>query len=334
MCASRGTVRATTSGDSYFRLMRTAPPLFVLPRRTLEERMYERILIPTDGSDHAIRAAEHAMALARAFDATVRVIGVVDIQGAAGPFDAGGVDDAFVENQKSQAREAIEAVEALTDQRVDAAVLEGTPATAIVDDAAEFDADLIVMGTHGRTGVHRYVVGSVTERVVRLADAPVLTARAGVELGPAGDCDDVLIPTDGSDLATVAVDHGIAIAEQFDARVHAVSIVDVGDLAARVEYTPPAEALERVRDERTDATEAIADRARATGLDARTEVREGFPAEDLIEYAGEEGIDLLAMGTHGRTGLNRFLLGSTTERIIRHAEAPVLAVNAGEDADE
>ncbi|SEO68847.1 Nucleotide-binding universal stress protein, UspA family [Halorientalis persicus] len=295
--------------------------------------MYERILIPTDGSDHAIRAAEHAMALARAFDASVRVIGVVDIQDSAGPFNAGGVDDAFVETLHSQASESIEAVEALTDQRVETDIIEGTPANCIADDAAEFDADLIVMGTHGRTGVHRYVVGSVTERVVRLADAPVLTARAGVELGPAGGCDDVLIPTDGSDLASVAVEHGIAIAEQFDARVHAVSIVDVGDLAMRVEYTPPTEALERVRDQRTEATEAIADRAREAGLEVRTAVREGFPAEDLIEYADEEGIDLLAMGTHGRTGLNRFLLGSTTERIIRHADAPVLAVNARERDD-
>ncbi|RXK46635.1 universal stress protein [Halorientalis pallida] len=296
--------------------------------------MYERILIPTDGSDHAVRAAEHAMALARAFDATVRVIGVADVQGAAGPFDAGGVDDAFVDELKSQGRESIEAIEALTDRRVETDILEGTPANGIVDDAAEFGADLIVMGTHGRTGVHRYVVGSVTERVVRLADAPVLTARAGVELGPAGECDDVLIPTDGSDLADVAVDHGLAIADRFDARIHAVSIVDVGDLATRVEYTPPTEALERVRDERTDATEAVAKRAREAGLDARTAVREGFPAEGLLDYADENEIDLLAMGTHGRTGLNRVLLGSTTERIIRHADAPVLAVNAREEVDE
>ncbi|AQL44319.1 universal stress protein [Halorientalis sp. IM1011] len=290
--------------------------------------MYDRILVPTDGSDHAVRAAEHALALARAFDATVRVIGVVDIQSVAGPFNAGGVDDEFVDGLKSQARESIEAVEALTDERVETDVLEGTPAKSIVDDAADFDADLIVMGTHGRTGINRYVVGSVTERVVRLADAPVLTARAGIEAGPAGDCDDVLIPTDGSDYATVAVDHGIAIADRFDARVHAVSIVDVGDIAMRVDYTPPTETLERVRNERSDASEAVAERAREAGLDVRTEVREGFPAAGLLEYAGEEGIDLIAMGTHGRTGLNRYLLGSTTERIVRHADAPVLAVNA------
>ena len=295
--------------------------------------MYERILVPTDGSDHAGRAAEHALALAQAFDATVRVIGIVDIQSAAGPFDAGGVDHEFVDDLESQARENMDAVAALTDDRVEMEVLDGTPADVIVADAAAFDADLIVMGTHGRTGIHRYVVGSVTERVVRLADAPVLTARAGVESGPAGDCDDVLIPTDGSDHATIAVDHGIAIADRFDARVHAVSIVDVGDLAARVEYTPPTEALERVRGQRTEATEAIAARAREAGLDVRTDVREGFPAEDLLDYADEEGIDLFAMGTHGRTGLNRYLLGSTTERIVRHADAPVLAVNARETSE-
>jgi nucleotide-binding universal stress UspA family protein len=312
----------------------TVPPLFVPARSIVTETMYERILIPTDGSDHAERAAEHAVALARAFDATVRVISVVDLQAAAGPFNAGGVGDDFYDELEAEARDAIDAVAGLADDQVETGVVEGNPADAIVDDAAAFDADLIVMGTHGRTGVHRYVVGSVTERVVRLADAPVLTARAGVEVGPAGECDDVLLPTDGSDPATVAVDHAIAIAEQFDARMHVVSIVDVGDLATRVDYTPPTMALERVREERKEATEAIAERAREAGLDVRTEIREGFPAEDLLDYAAEEGIDLLAMGTHGRTGLNRFLLGSTTERIIRHADAPVLAVNARDRTDE
>ncbi|MFB6082832.1 MAG: universal stress protein [Halorientalis sp.] len=292
--------------------------------------MYERILVPTDGSDHAERAAEHALALARVFDATVRVISVVDLEGAAGPFDAGGVSDEFVDELEAEARDAIDGIAALADGQFRAEVLEGRPADAIVDDAREFGADLIVMGTHGRTGVHRYVVGSVTERVVRLADAPVLTARAGIEAGPAGNCDDVLLPTDGTEHATVAVDHGIAIAERFDARVHAVSIVDVGDLATRVEYTPPTETLEHVHEERVEAVEAIADRAREAGLDARTEVREGFPAEDLLAYADEEGIDLFTMGTHGRTGLNHLLLGSTTERIIRHADAPVLAVHSRE----
>lgn len=311
----------------------SVPALFVPSRSTTTETMYDRILIPTDGSEGAVRAAEHALALAQAFDAAVRVIGVADVQRAAGPFDAGGVDDRFVEKLKADASESITAIEAITDERVETAVLEGDPAATIVEDAGAFDADLIVMGTHGRTGVRRYVVGSVTERVVRLADAPVLTARAGIESGPAGDCDDVLIPTDGSEYAGVAVDHGIAIAERFDACVHAVSIVDVGDLAARVEYTPPTDALERIREQRTDATAAIADRAREAGLDARTDVREGFPASDLLEYADEAGIDLLAMGTHGRTGLNRFLLGSTTERVIRHADAPVLAVNAPPESD-
>jgi nucleotide-binding universal stress UspA family protein len=94
--------------------------------------MYERSLIQTDGSDHAVRAAEHAVALSRVFDATVRVVGVAGIQGAAGPFDAGGVDDAFVDELKPRASESIRTTETVTGRRVATAVLEGKPADAMV----------------------------------------------------------------------------------------------------------------------------------------------------------------------------------------------------------
>lgn len=297
--------------------------------------MYETVLIPTDGSEHANLAAEHALELARAFDATVHVLGVVDIRDAAGPFDAGGVNQAFVESLESQAEEHVDAVETLaTDtDSIETAVRRGQPADAIVDYAAEIDCDMIVMGTHGRTGIHRYVAGSVTERVVRLADAPVFTARKS-DVGPEpGAYDEILVPTDGSAPAAAAVDHGIALATRFDARIHAVSIIDVGDLASRPNLTPPTELLESLREERTEATEEIATAAREAGLETVTAVTEGIPARDLLEYAENNGIDLATMGTHGRTGLNRYLLGSTTERLIRHAGMPVLAVPAHDRGD-
>jgi nucleotide-binding universal stress UspA family protein len=294
--------------------------------------MYETILVPTDGSDHANRAAEHALALARAFDATVHVLGVVDVLAAAGPFNAGGVDDSFTDTLEEGVREHVAAVERLAtdDDAIETATRKGKPAETIVDYAAEIDCELVAMGTHGRTGIHRYVSGSVTERVVRLADVPVFTARH-TDAGPEpGVYDDILVPTDGSDPATAAVEHGVSIAAAFDATVHAVSIIDVGDLASRPSIAPPTELLERLREERTEAVDEIAAAARERGVDAVTEVTEGIPARDLLEYTEDNDIDLLTMGTHGRTGINRYLLGSTTERLIRHAGAPVLAVPARE----
>lgn len=294
--------------------------------------MYDTILVPTDGSGHSVRAAEHGYYLARLFDATVHVINVVDVQRAGGMFDAGGVDQAFVDRLKEEGKEAVETVEAVGDERdaVKTAVVTGDPAETILEYADDHGADMIAMGTHGRTGLDRYVAGSVTERVVRLATVPVLTVRATDRSRIAGDYDDVLVPTDGSETAAAAVDHGLAIAQPADARIHAVNIVDVGGLVASPDNTPPPEVLERLTSEAEAMTDRIATHARELELEAVTAVREGFPARDLLEYTEENDIDLVAMGTAGRTGLNRYLLGSTTERLIRHAEMPVVAINTRE----
>jgi nucleotide-binding universal stress UspA family protein len=295
--------------------------------------MYDTILIPTDGSEHAVRAAEYGVYLARAFDATVHLLAVVDVQSAGGLFDAGGLDDAFVDRLEAEGETSLEAVEAVTadTDRVRTALVRGSPAEAILEYAAEQDADVIAMGTHGRTGVNRYIAGSVTERVVRRAEVPVLTVRATDGSRLDGDYTDVLVPTDGSEAADAAVAHGLAVAERVGARVHAVNVVDVSRFGAGPDFAPVLELHDNLVERGEAVTESIAARAREDGLDAVSEVREGSPSRSLLAYADEQGIDLITMGTHGRSGLDRYLLGSTTERTIRHAEMPVLVVTAGRD---
>ena len=294
--------------------------------------MYDTILVPTDGSEHAIRAAEHAHYLARMFDATAHLVSAADIQTAGGMFNAGGVDQQFIERIEAENEEAIAATEAAFEgDVVETAVLRGRPANAIVEYADEHDVDFISMGTHGRTGVNRYVAGSVTERIVRRAPCPVLTTKAIERSELTGDYEEIMVPTDGSDAASIAIDHGIEIAKRAGARVHAVNIVDVGAVTLTPSSSAPTELVERFEAEGERATEEIVDRATDAGLNATTSVHEGVPASDLLAYANEHGIDLITMGTTGRTGFNRYLLGSTAERVIRHAEMPVLAVNARKD---
>lgn len=293
--------------------------------------MYDTILVPTDGSEHASRAAEHATAFARAFDATVHVLGVADVQAAAGLFSAGGVDDAFVDRVEAECERAIDGLGDVVGgaPSVRTAVVRGRPSEAILDYVDDHGVDLVAMGTHGRTGIDRYVAGSVTERVVRLARVPVLTARRTARAF-GGDYDDVLVPTDGSTAAGRAVDHALAVAGAFDATVHAVNVVDVGSLSVTADYSLPGEVIEALREAGETATAAVAARAREAGLDAVTAVRDGTPARGLLDYAEEAGVDLVTMATAGRTGPSRYLLGSTTERMVRHSEVPVLAVDARE----
>ncbi|NHN43058.1 universal stress protein [Halorubellus sp. JP-L1] len=292
--------------------------------------MYDTIVVPTDGSEYARLAASHASEVAVAFDATVHVVSVVDEEAASSVFERGGLDDERREELRSKATAAIaDAEDVLADvDRVETAVVDGRTMESILGYVDEVDADLVAMGTHGRTGVDRYVAGSVTERVLRRIDVPVLTVREGESARALAEYDDVVVPTDGSDAANAAVGHALAFATVGDATVHAVNVVDVGSLAASAETTPPADLLERFEIAGEEATEAVAERASDAGLNAETAILKGSPGHELLEYASEHDADLLAMGTTGRTGLDRYLLGSTTERVVRHADRPVLAVNA------
>ncbi|WP_324662922.1 universal stress protein [Haloarcula sediminis] len=293
--------------------------------------MYDHILVPTDESDHAERAADHAALLAGAFDATVHLLTVVDIEAGAGPFSAGGVDKNYIERQMTDHREALAEREADLNVPVETSVATGAPSEGILDYVEDNQIDLVVMGTHGRSGLRRYLTGSVAERVVRLSPVPVLTVRA-TETGTVGSgYGDILVPTDGSERAAAAVGHAIAVAGAFGSTVHAVSVVNVGDIATGADVTVPRDLLAEFEDAAAEATEAVAREAEDAGLDAVTEVRTGRPKQDLLEYITDRDIDLVVMGTHGRTGLDRVLLGSTAEALLRRAEVPVLTVSEPSD---
>ncbi|APW99828.1 universal stress protein UspA [Halobiforma lacisalsi AJ5] len=135
--------------------------------------------------------------------------------------------------------------------------------------------------------------------------------------------DDVLIPTDGSDDTRRSIEHGLTIAERFDATVHALSIVPEGPLGT-FESEDAAPAARR-------AVDHVAFEADRRGIDATTAVRQGVPHEEILNYADEEGIDAIVMGTQGRTGLDRVLVGSVTERIVRMADIPVVTVRLADD---
>ena len=138
--------------------------------------------------------------------------------------------------------------------------------------------------------------------------------------------DTILVPTDGSEQAETALTHAVALAERYGAALHVLYVVDTGSMAAAgIDGAA-------VLDELENAGEAIISRAVETGtragLDAEGAVEYGSPHEAIREYVDDHGIDLIVMGTHGRRGLGRYLLGSVTERVIRTASVPVLAVRS------
>jgi nucleotide-binding universal stress UspA family protein len=137
----------------------------------------------------------------------------------------------------------------------------------------------------------------------------------------------ILLPTDGSPEADRAADHALDIAERFGAALHVLYVVDTNALP----LDPHARRVfEYVEEEGRLAEEAIVGRAEDRGVDAvASEVGEGSPHEGILEYVEDNDIDLVVMGTRGRRGLERYLLGGVTERVIRLSDVPVLAVRAG-----
>lgn len=131
---------------------------------------------------------------------------------------------------------------------------------------------------------------------------------------------DVLIPTDGSDGTRRSLTHGLAVADRFDATVHALSVVPEGPFGTEDGETATA-AAER-------AVERVETEARQAGLEAVTAVDQGVPHEAILAYVADNDVDMVVMGTQGRTGLDRVLLGSVAERVVRLADVPVVTVRS------
>jgi nucleotide-binding universal stress UspA family protein len=306
--------------------------------------MYDDILIPTDGSDSAEQATRHGVVLAEAYDARVHALSVVDERDYDGDLVRG--EELVRAGRTAAEREARRAVEAVADlvgsEAVTSHVEVGVPSQAILDYAAEAGVDLVVMGTHGRTGIERFVIGSVAEKVVRRAAVPVVTVRAS-DAGPRWPpIDRVLLPTDGSEASFSALPYAFDVAERFDAVVEGLFVVDE---RTKSNFYNVGTALEDVVGGLQRAAEAATDRIESAGAErgiaVSTTVAEGLPSRTICAQAEESDADLVVMATHGRTGLGHYLLGSVTERVVRNSAVPVLttptepgATNGGSDGDD
>lgn len=136
--------------------------------------------------------------------------------------------------------------------------------------------------------------------------------------------DEILVPTDGSPAAEAALDHAIDIASKYDARVHALYVVDATAFASVEAGTELI--IEALEEEGREAVDRIHDAAESADVPVRTRVQSGTAYRSILDYIEDNDIDLVVMGTHGRRGVERFLLGSVTERVVRSADVPVMTV--------
>ncbi|MFT4905571.1 MAG: nucleotide-binding universal stress UspA family protein [Natronomonas sp.] len=143
--------------------------------------------------------------------------------------------------------------------------------------------------------------------------------------------DRILLPTDGSEASSRAIEQAIGLATETGAEIHALFVVE------DIPYAPEMmddEVAAQLRSVGEEALTAIREQAEEAGVDVVAALEEGAPHTTIIDYSEAENVDLIVMGTHGRSGLDRYLLGSVTERVVRTAEVPVLTVRMEELEEE
>ena len=292
--------------------------------------MYEDMLLPFDGSDGAAAALHHAAEIAHWADATIHLLFVADTTRESVTVVETEVVDTLVREGENVLEDAAETLRTLgVDHDTD--VVQGNPAPTIAEYAERYDHGVIVMPTHGRTGVSRYLLGSVTEKVVRLAAVPVLSARMRPDEQLAFPYEDILIPTDGSPSATHAAAYGVSLAAALDATVHVVSVVENRALGVDVRSTMSDREREQAA---TEAVEAVVSEAAAQGVtDTVSHIEHGTPLAAILDTVDSAEVDAVVMGTTGKRGTERILLGSVTEKTVRAAPVPVITVRHDEECD-
>jgi nucleotide-binding universal stress UspA family protein len=292
--------------------------------------MFTRILVPTDFGPASDAALTYARSLATIFGSTVHVLHVME-----NVFLRPMVSDPH--DVKAMALRTLEdrisGIDAHGVRFVPVLECSDEPADEIVSYARIQDIDLIVMGTHGRTGVAHFLMGSVAERVVQIASCPVLTLHGLPQAAgrPHLGIRRILVPTDFSEPSDSALGRARILARHLDASIHLLHVLDEatvpGSLGSEVFVTDTATArMARLNDARERLAHRINDDDRKR-FRATFEVIFGTGARTITDYAADNQYDLIVMGTHGRKGIGHLIMGSVAEAVVRTATCPVMTTH-------
>jgi nucleotide-binding universal stress UspA family protein len=298
----------------------------------------KKIAVGIDFSEQSSVAAKHALNIARHTGAELVLVHVGTVLEAGDPLPESIQTSVkewenIVREQLAEDRKRLEELrERLEGQGAEVShmVIDGFPDTGLVEAAKEIGADLTVTGTHGRTGVKRFLLGSVSERVVRLSDNQVMVARPTGD--GAGGYKRVLVPTDFSESAEKALQLALVMAGR-EATVELVHYWQLPVIAAG--YYAPVKAADKAVAPIRDALEekavaqgqALVDKYGGRGPRIEFEAVQAAPAYGIQDRLEGQDYDLVIMGSHGRRGVRRFLLGSVAEVTIRHAPCSVIVVH-------
>jgi nucleotide-binding universal stress UspA family protein len=301
-----------------------------------------KILCPIDFSDYSRHALDHAVAIARWYESTIVVLHVFSAAPvpAYSPGAAGFEPVALTRADRDQLLAEVQrfiATESAPGILTQASIREGNAAREILNQAAAMKADLVVLGTHGRSGFERLLLGSVTEKVLRKAVCPVLTVpRRHPDAVPAAPVlfKRILCPVDFSDSSMKALEFAMSLAQEADADLTVLHVMargledtpDLYDTLISDDRLSVAEYMRRREESaRERLKEAVPDSVTAY-CRVETMTAQGKPGREILRIAGERQCDLIVIGVQGRGAADLAFFGSTTNQVVREADCPVLTL--------
>jgi nucleotide-binding universal stress UspA family protein len=284
----------------------------------------EKLLLATDGSQFSEGAVREAIRLAKQCSSKLSALSVIETNP-----EYETLAPQLLERSEKAAREHLEAVKAQAKKEgVDCAtaILEGQDSfNYISEEAAKTKASMIIMGRRGRTGLKRLAMGSTTARVIGHAPCNVLVVPRAAEVA----FKSIVVATDGSRYSTAAASEAIGIAKRNSSKLTVIAVVPA-EIATPTDIEFVMTQRELIAEKEMHAAEqnakAVKDAAQKEGVAVQAFVMTGKPADAVVETAKEKAADLIVVGSHGRTGLERLLMGSVAERVIVLAACAVLVV--------
>ena len=298
------------------------------------------VLVPIDFSAPSLEAIEAALPLIKHFGADLHLVHVFEPDYPASSMVAIPLVVPEMEVGERVRRRLRDVTEdySVPLRRENIRAIKGRPFEEICRLAQKVDIDLIVIATRGKTGLRHLVLGSTAERVVRYSPCPVLVVRGSdSKKKPARQLATfrkILVPVDFSDCSTTGLDYAKALAREFKAKLilfHSIALqyYVATDVYARYDFPLLREQVDKATQQQM---RDLVQEGNWNGIEVETSLQIGHAGQQICAEASDRKADLIAISTHGRTGLEHILLGSTAEYVVRHASCPVLIVPSRERA--
>lgn len=287
--------------------------------------MLKKILVPLDGSELGEVALVYAKELAGAINLEVQMACATERQDEATHRMCGLYLDKVAERMRTQVKRIN------SESDVKTVVVDGNPATALVEYSEKEGIDLIIMMSHGRSGIMQWAMGSTANKVIQRSQTPVLLVRASAKSSkrrPVHIFNKILVPLDGSQIGEAALPYVKIIAQALDCEVILLGVVEIiqhiHTIGGPDHFTYSEQQIEQMKSEVAKYLEKVSEQF--VNGKTHTILRVGDPAQEVIKLSAEENVNLVAMSSHGKSGIIRWVMGSVSSKVLQAGKTPLLLV--------